>query len=192
MIFDIDYYKNKISNYRNFFDERQQISAIIEIGNIIPNTLCFLVCWDDNLKGYIYELYSFDIYHNVITNYLVGYGPKLYNYRNILMEKLPGTKIEQEFIAFGDFNNDGINEILAYSLYPNTGYVFSVFGYSAKEDDFINTCLVPTFINFEKPFSPVEYIENGFRILEIVNDEYLELKWNDYVWDMNLKEYQKK
>jgi hypothetical protein len=66
MIFDIDYYKNKIIEYRNFFDERQQLSNIIEIDKIIPGFLCFIVCWDDNLKGYIYELYKFYKSQNVV------------------------------------------------------------------------------------------------------------------------------
>jgi hypothetical protein len=192
MIFDMDYYKSKIIGYRDFFDNRQQISTIIEIDNIIPGFLCFLVCWDDNLKGYMYELYTFDKNQNITNKYLVGYGPNLKNYRNILMERLTGTKIEQEIIAFGYYNNDGINEILSYSFYPNIGYVFTVFGYSIIENEFIDICLVPIFINFDKPFSPVEYIGNGFRILEILDDEYLELKWNEYIWDMDTIKYTRK
>jgi hypothetical protein len=192
MIFDIEYYKNRIVEYKNFFDDRQQISKIIEIDNIIPGFLCFLICWDDNLKGYIYELYAFDKSQNVVGKYLVGYGPKINSYRNVLMEKLPETRIENELIAFGDFNNDGKKEILSYSLYPNMGYVFTVFGYSVLENDFVHLCLVPTFINFDKPFSPVEYSGNGFRILEITNNEPMELNWNNYIWDMEKVKYAKK
>jgi hypothetical protein len=191
MVFDIDYYKNEIIGYRNFFDERQEISTIIEINNIIPGFLCFLVCWDDNLKGYIYELYTFGKNQRITNKYLVGYGPKINNHSNILMEKLPETKIQHELIAFGDFNNDNFNEILSYSFYPNIGYAFTVYGYSLIENEFISTCLVPVFINFGKPFPPVEYIENGFRILEIVDDEYMELNWNNYIWDMDTLEYKR-
>jgi hypothetical protein len=107
------------------------------------------------------------------------------------MEKLPKSRIENELITFGDFNNDGTKEILSYSLYPNIGYVFTAFGYSVLENDFVHICLVPTFINFESPFPPVEYIGNGFRILEITNDDPLELNWNNYIWDMDTVKYEK-
>jgi hypothetical protein len=189
MIYSTEYYKNKIIEYRNFFDERQEVSIITKIDNIIPGFLSFLVCWDDNLKGYIYELYIFDKNQNIIQKYLVGYGPFINNYVDILMEKLPGNKIDHALISYGDFNHDGINEILSYSFYPNMGYVFTVFGYNVSENDFVHTCLVPIFINFEIPFSPVEYIGNGFRILEVIESESLELIWNNYVWDMNTMAY---
>jgi hypothetical protein len=192
MMFDISYYKNKIIRYRNFFDERQEISSIIQIDNIIPGLLSFLVCWNDNLKGYIYELYTFDKNQEILDKYMVGYGPLLNIYSNILMEKLPGHKIENELISFGYFNNDNFVNIVSYSFYQNIGYVFSVYGYSIVENDFIQTCLVPIVINFEAPFPPVEYIGNGFRVLEIVNTEYLEYAWNEYMWDINRKVYIKK
>ena len=190
-IYDIGYYRSKIIKYRNFFDARQEISSIIELKDIIPGFLTFLVCWSDNVKGYIYELYKFDNNQNVLNKYLVGYGPFLNNYRNILMEKLSGQKIENELISYGNFNNDRFNNIISYSLYPNIGYVFSVFGYSVIEDDFVDLCLVPIYINFENTFPPVEYIGNGFRILEVVDTECLELAWNNYMWDIDVKKYQK-
>jgi hypothetical protein len=192
MIYDITYYKTKIIEYRNFFDERQEISSIIEIDNIFPGLLSFLVCWNDNLKGYIYELYTFDKNQNIVKKYLVGIGPLLNQYRDILMEKISGSKIEYGLISFADFNHNGYNEIISYSLYPNMGYVVSVFEYSIIENDLVQICLVPVYINFEKPFSPVEYLENGFRILEIVDNEYLELVWNKYEWDLNSMKYIRK
>ena len=192
MVFGIDYYKNKIIKYRNFFDERQEISAIVKIDSIIPGLLSFLVCWNDNLKGYIYELYTFDKSQNIVKKYLIGICHFLTEYRDILMEKLPGNKIEHELVAFGDFNNNGGNEIIAYSFFQNMGYGFSIFEYNSMNDDFVQICLVPVFINFNEPFSPVEYIENGFRILEIVDTEYSELVWNVYTYDINTGKYKKK
>ena len=188
-MYDIGYYRSKIIEYRNFFDERQEISSIIELKSIVPGFLTFLVCWNDNVKGYIYELYKFDNNQNVVNKYLVGYGPFLNNYRNTLMEKLTGQKVENELIAYGNFNNDRFSNIISYSLYPNIGYVFSVFGYSVIEDDFVELCLVPIYINFENTFPPVEYIGNGFRVLEVVDTEFLELAWNNYKWDVDVKKY---
>jgi hypothetical protein len=192
----IEYYKDSIIKYREMFDDRQKISTIIEVKDIIPDYLCFLVCWDDNLKGYIYELYPFDHNQNIVQKYLVGYGPKFNYYSNVLMDKLPGNKIAHEQISYGDFNGDGICEILSFSLYTQIGYVFTIFGYNAIENDFIHTCLVPVYINFENPFSPVEYNINGFRILEVIEIEgqyeYFELAWNDYSWDINVQQYLRK
>jgi hypothetical protein len=105
------------------------------------------------------------------------------------MGNLPGTKIEHEVISFGDFNNDGKNEVLWYSFYVNKGYVFTVFGYDIVEKDFVHTCLAPVFINFENPFASVEYTENGFKILEIVDEEPIELQWVNYIWDSNYRKY---
>jgi hypothetical protein len=189
MIYDIEYYKTEIIKYRNFFYERQKIGAIEKIDNVIPDLLCFLVCWDDNLKGYIYELYTFTENQEIINKYMVGYGPMIRSYRNILMENLPGNKIEHELISFGDFNNDGNNEILSYSFYVNKGYVFTIFGYDIAEKDFVHTCLVPVFINFENPFPSVEYTADGFKILEVVDEETMDLQWNNYKWDENIRKY---
>jgi hypothetical protein len=189
MVYGIEYYKTEIIKYRNFFDERQEIVAIEKIDNIIPDLLCFLVCWDDNLKGYIYELYTFTKNQEIINKYMVGFGPLIRSYRNILMGNLPGNKIEHELISFGDFNNDGNNEILSYSFYVNKGYVFVVFGYDIVEKDFVHTCLTPVFINFENPFPSVEYNGTGFKILEIVDEEPMELQWNNYKWDKNIMKY---
>ena len=195
MVFDSNYYKNKIIEYRDFFDERQEISAIVKIDSIVPGLLSFLVCWNDNLKGYIYELYTFDKSQNIVQKYFIGICHFLTGYRDILMEKLPGTKIEHELVAFGDFNNNGRNEIISYSFVQNMGYgfsIFSIYEYNSMDNDFTQICLVPVFINFEKPFAPVEHIENGFRILEIVDTEYSELVWNEYTYDVNTGKYMKK
>jgi hypothetical protein len=189
MIYGIEYYKTEIIKYRDFFDERQEIAAIEKIDSIIPDLLCFLVCWDDNLKGYIYEVYTFNKNQDIVNKYMVGYGPSIRSYRNILMGNLPGNKIEREVISFGDFNNDGNNEILSYSFYVNRGYVFTVFGYDIFEKNFVHTCLAPVFINFENPFPSVEYTGNGFKILETVNEDPIELQWNNYIWDKNIRKY---
>jgi hypothetical protein len=120
---------------------------------------------------------------------MVGYGPMLRSYRNMLMENLPGNKVEHEVISFGDFNNDGNNEILSYSFYVNEGYVFTIFGYDIAEKDFVHTCLAPVFINFENPFPSVEYTTDGFKILEVVDEETVDLQWNNYKWDKNTRKY---
>jgi hypothetical protein len=50
-------------------------------------------------------------------------------------------------------------------------------------------CLVPVYINYYDPFPSVEYIGNGFKILEIIDDEYAELEWKKYMWDNKIRKY---
>jgi hypothetical protein len=45
------------------------------------------------------------------------------------------------------------------------------------------------FINYETPFPSVEYIENGFKILEVIDEEYMDLAWNNYLWNKNIGKY---
>jgi hypothetical protein len=42
---------------------------------------------------------------------------------------------------------------------------------------------------FENPFSPVEFTKKGFKILKVIDNEYLELAWNEYKWNTDTKEY---
>jgi hypothetical protein len=117
-------------------------------------------------------LYAFDNSQNAAREYQVGYRNYLDSIRNVLLDKIPGNKPEYGLVSYGDFNNDGLSLITSIYLHPpQYEYVFSVFGYDALEDDFVQILLVPIYINFEEPYPPVEYIENGFRILEIVDQE---------------------
>ncbi|MDR2864919.1 MAG: hypothetical protein LBV68_04835, partial [Spirochaetaceae bacterium] len=97
--------------------------------------------------------------------------------------------LEYGDVSVGDFNKDGVNEILLYSQYQHIGYVFCVYGFNIEENKLEELCLVPVFINFENPFPSVEYIENGFKILEIIDEEYMDLAWNNYIWDKNIGKY---
>jgi len=105
------------------------------------------------------------------------------------MDKLNGNILEYGNIAIGDYNNDGVNEILLYSDYKNIGNVFIVYGFNFIENILEELCLVPVYINYYEPFPSVEYIGNGFKILEIVDDEFNELEWNKYIWDNKIRRY---
>ena len=205
MVYPIEYYQSKIIEFQKIIPERRRINVIKKIDNIIPGLLCFLVGWDDfdvgrgegfdiitsaPPRGNLFGLYTFDKNQNIVNEYLVGYKNYLDSIRNILLEKLPGNKFEYGLISFGDFNQDGINEIVSIYLHPPSfEYVFTVFGFDVMENDFIPALLVPVYINFEQPFPPVEYIGNGFRILEVLEYEPLELAWNNYIWDKNTAKY---
>ena len=207
-IFPDEYYINQIIEFQRILPEKRKINTIMEIKDIIPGVLSFLVGWNDfnagrgddydiilesSPRGNFFGLYTFNQNQNITNEYLVGYKNYLDSIRNILLDELPGTKPEYGLISYGDFNKDGITEILSIYLHPpKYEYVFSVFGYSVKEKEFIQTLLVPIFINFEYPFPPVKYTENGFTILEVLEYEPLELVWNNYIWDENTEKYIKK
>ena len=203
--FTDEYYENCIIEFQRILPEKRKINTMMEIDNIVPGYTSFLVGWNDfNVgrgddydiilenysRGNFFGLYTFDKNQNIINEYLVGYKNYLDTIRNILLDELPGNKPSHGLISYGDFNNDGINEILSIYLYPpKYEYVFTVFGYNVNEKDFTPTLLVPIYINFEQPFPPVKYIENGFTVLEVLEYEPLELVWNNYIWDKNMGKY---
>ena len=199
MVHPIEYYKNEITkyqdNYYGFKDvsmeitQLMDISSITKIDNFIPDFLTFLVCWI-NPKGNVYYLYTFDESQNILNHYYCGDFVLFNNYK-VLMEKLTGKIIENGTIAIGDYNNDGVNEIALYSFYKFVGDVFCVYGFNGVKNELEKLCLVPVFINYHDPFPSVEYIENGYRILEVVDDTYMELAWNNYIWDSNTMKYTK-
>jgi hypothetical protein len=197
MIYSIKYYENEIIKYQdNYYGfknismeitQLMNISLIIKVDNLIPNLLTFLVCWF-NQKGYVYYLYCFDNEQKIAKHYYCGEFVSFENYKK-LMEKLHGNILEYGAISIGDFNNNRKNEIALYSFYKNIGNVFCVYGFSDIENELSELCLVPVFINYDNPFSSVEYIGNGFKILEIIDNEFMELSWNKYIWEIDIIKY---
>jgi hypothetical protein len=197
MIYPLEYYKNEIIKYEEDYygfqnvsmeiGQMMNITSIIKIDNLIPGILTFFVCWL-NQKGYVYWLYSFNDEQKITKHYYCGDFNTFENYRN-LMEKISGKKLDFGSISIGEFNNDGKNEIALYSFYKNIGNVFCVYGFNNIENELEILCLVPVFINYDNPFPSVEYIGNGFKILEIIEEEYLELSWNNYIWNTEMKKY---
>ena len=203
----MEYYQNQIMAFQHIIPERRRIQAIEPIADIIPGALCFIVGWDDfnagrgegfdilnaSPRGNIFGLYAFDANHHITNEYQVGYKNYLDSIRTILMEKMPGKKPEYGMISYGDFNNDGINEVASmYLCPPHYEYVFSVFGFDVTENDLVPLLFAPIYIHFERPYPPVEPIENGFRILEVTDKEAMDLAWNDYVWDSDIQRYTKR
>ena len=197
MIYSIEYYQDEIikyqGNYYGFNDiameitQLMNISLITKVDYFIPDLLTFFVCWF-NQKGYVYYLYGFNNEQKISTHYYLGDFVSFENYKK-LMEKLHGNILKYGAVSVNDFNNDGKNEIALYSFYKNIGNVFSVYGFSDIENELTELCLVPVFINYDNPFPSVEYIENGFKILEIIDDEFMELAWNIYTWKIDIQKY---
>ena len=124
MLHPVEYYKNKIIKYQDDYygfkdvsmeiTQLMNISSINKIDNFLPDFLTFLVCWF-NPKGNVYYLYTFDDNQNILNHYYCGDFVPFNNYK-ILMEKLTGKIIENGAIAVGDYNNDGVNEIVLYTF----------------------------------------------------------------------------
>jgi len=199
MIYPIEYYKNEIikyqDNYYGFNDismeitDLMNISSITEADNVIPNSLTFLVVWL-NQKGYVYYLYAFNGEQKMSGHYYCGQFVSFEHYK-LLMEKLGGAISEYGAIAIGDFNNNGVNEIALYTHYPHIGNVFCVYEYNVTEKTLDEICLVPVLINTGDPFPSVEYAGNGFKILEVLDDELMEYAWNNYLWNNEQNKYVK-
>lgn len=197
MIYSIEYYKEQITEYQNNYygfnnlsmniTQMMNISLIKKIDSLVPGFLTFIVCWF-NPKGYVYYVYVFNAEQKITGHYYCGDFVSFDDYKKI-MEKMGGEKLEYGSISIGDFNGDEKNEIAVYSFYKNIGNVFCVFGYNALENELSELCLIPVFINYDDPFPSVEYTGNGFRILEIVDDELTELAWNQYVWESGAGKY---
>jgi hypothetical protein len=200
MIHPIEYYKKAIETYQEDFyqmkymsikiTDMMNISSIVKVEDVVPKQLTFLVCWI-NQKGSVYYFYSFDENQQIEEAYFCGQSIFLIPEKKILMEKLNGNIIENEVVSVGDFNHDGINEIALYTQYQNIGDAFLVHGFNPIENRMEELCLVPIFINLEKMFPSVESIENGFKVLEIVDNELLEVAWNNYVWNDSKMHYTK-
>jgi len=199
MIYPMEYYINEIIKYQdNFYGfkdvsmeitDYMNISSITEVNNIIPNSLAFLVIWF-NPKGYVYYLYAFNDEQKMAAHYYCGQFVSFINYK-LLMNKLSGVILENSTISIGDFNNNGVNEILSYTYYPHIGNALCVYEYNFMEEILEEICLVPVLINTDNPFPSVEYIGNGFRILEVLDDELMEYAWNTYVWNDEQNKYMK-
>jgi hypothetical protein len=197
MIYSMEYYKNEIikyqDNYYRFKDVSMEItdimniSSIMEVNDLIPNFLTFLVIWL-NPKGYVYYLYAFNDEQKIVGNYYCGQFVSFKNYK-LLMEKLSGIIPEYSTISINDFNNNGINEIVLYTYYPHIGNAFCVYEYNFTEKMLEELCLVPVLINTGNPFPSVEYIGNGFKILEVLDDELMEYAWNNYIWNNEQNKY---
>jgi hypothetical protein len=200
MIHPIEYYKKHIETYQEDFyqmkhssikiTDMMNISSIIKVEDVVPSALTFFVCWI-NQKGSVYFLYTFDETQQIDEAYFCGQSIFLIPEKQILMEKLSGNIIENEVVSIGDFNNDGINEIALYTQYQNIGNAFLVHGFNPIEKRMEELCLVPIFINLEKMFPSVESINNGFKVLEVVDNELLDLAWNNYVWNDSSMRYER-
>jgi hypothetical protein len=200
MVHPIEYYQTAIESYQEDYyqmksismeiSEIMNISSITKVENIVPRLLTFLVCWI-NQKGSVYYLYSFDENQKITLSYFCGQFGLLIPEKQILMKKMGGNIIENEVISVGDFNHDQINEIVLYSQYQNIGNAFCIHGFNPLENKMEEQGIIPIFINLEEIFPSVEYIGNGFRVLEVIDHKLLELAWNDYVWQENSMRWEK-
>ena len=137
---------------------------------------------------------------------------KSYSYGFILEEEsefniiqdIPGTHIGNSTSLFGDYNDDGINEIFEYAFYGR-GSVINIWSYDKVKDEFENYCEIPfEIIDKVNGPAPVEFMTYkgmyGFKVYYSQNEVAGGIGWvsepnpkNDkwifYTWDEEQRKF---
>jgi hypothetical protein len=121
-----------------------------------------------------------------------------------IMQKIPGTRIDNSTSSFGDFNGDGKDEIFEYGFYGR-GFFIVIWGYDEAEDDYIDYCEIPfKIIDSKNGPAPVEFMTYrgmfGFKVYYfnpevaggigwVPDPDPKNGKWIFYTWDEEQKKY---
>jgi len=121
-----------------------------------------------------------------------------------IMQNIPGTRIDSSTSSFGDYNNDGIDEMFVYGFYGRA-FEIVIRGYDVEKDDFTVYCEIPfEIIDPDNGPAPVEFTTYrgmyGFKVFffqydvaggpDWVPDPNLKNgKWIFYTWDAEKREY---
>jgi hypothetical protein len=121
-----------------------------------------------------------------------------------IMRDIPGKHIGNSSSSFGDFSNDGIDEVFEYGFY-GYGKRIIIWGYDLGKDDFISYCEIPFgLMDYHKGPAPVKFMiyqgMYGFKVSFYQGDvaggpDYVPEshpdngKWLFYTWDGEQREY---
>jgi hypothetical protein len=111
-------------------------------------------------------------------------------YGKILTEKMPGVRFG-DYLIVGDINDDSLNEIMAFS-FGGFGNLFTIYGFDITANSIVKYCEIEYYFNYDEPFSPIEFGNDGMRILEIIDKESYDLAWNKYCWNELERRYRRK
>jgi hypothetical protein len=122
---------------------------------------------------------------------------------DVIMKDIPGY-LEGYFIAVGDYNGDGLNELFVPD-FGGSEYELYIYGIELGTNKFTSYCEIPFFVQYPPDRAPVEFIKyngvDGFKVLmpfELVGMEYPEYKidgdydgvgWMFYQWDETSRKY---
>ena len=176
-----EHYKNIILHH-GISQGYLELADIKEVEYLIPGFFCFIASWID-FEGYVYKLYTFDGGHNIIDVYNCGNGWP-FPYIETIQRNIPGEKFG-DYLFITDINNDGINEILAFSFRSSPN--FTVYGFDLVQGRFKQYLDVDYFFNFDEPFPAVKINDNNgiyeISILEITDKDTYDLQWFKYIFD---------
>ena len=153
----------------------------------------------------IYAIYGNKIIRQFYSGGAVGRLPE--EYADFLMQGIPGTRIGISASSFGDFNNDGLDELFSYEFSVDT-YV-TIETYSTEKDALIYLTDNLTFSTIDSKFKsltvqPVQFMTHkgmyGFKVniggSQVAGGLSWEpeprpkaYKWFFYTWDTQQKQY---
>jgi hypothetical protein len=121
-----------------------------------------------------------------------------------IYKSLPGMTIRDGMGQIGDFNGDGLDEILVFGAGPSRPEV-RIYGYERELNRIKGYCAIPHgLIDLENGPSPLEFVSykgmRGFKVYydlywrpkesepprNIINEEYA---WYFYIWDEEVRKY---
>jgi hypothetical protein len=120
-----------------------------------------------------------------------------------IMKDIPGERIGTSSCMVGDYNNDGLDEVLNF-CFGGSWWGLQIYGYDKQKDEFVSLAEVPfDIIDRENGPSPVEFMiyngMNGFKVYyclslgtpehlpkNIINEDYA---WYFFTWDEKQRKF---
>jgi len=200
--------EEEISNAKRILEENYypavtigaKIRYIKKVNMGIQNGDNWLVIWD---KGGI-ECFSISDKDEIIARYtkVSNFDIERHTSFNI-MKDIPGDRVGTSSCMVGDYNDDGLDEVLNF-CFGGSWWGLQIYGYDKQKDEFVNLAEVPfDIIDRENGPSPVEFIFYngmiGFKIYyclslgtpehlpkNIINQDYA---WYFFKWDEKQRKY---
>jgi hypothetical protein len=103
-----------------------------------------------------------------------------------IMQDIPGMHIPDGNISIGDFNDDGIFELLVFFYNYYVGYNIDIFYYDSENDVFVVNRINFGLIDPINGPAPIEFSKyNGINGLKV----HYDFRWKFYAWNTVEKEY---
>jgi hypothetical protein len=186
----------KITEIDAEYKSLRSIIFLEEININISSGTNWLVGWENkNSHSIIFAIY------NIVNDIIIKYKTDIYlnsldskrNSKFDIMKDIPGKRILDMYAAFGDYNNDGYDEILAFG-FGGIGIsgMFYLAGYDPQEDRIIKYFEAPFRIKDEETGpAPVRFLtykgKSGFQILFDRGPYALEDDYGFEYWDNDTK-----
>jgi hypothetical protein len=174
----------------------EDIVFIEKINMGIPGGDNWLVEWYGNGNGRLIMVYVIDKdYMEIREDFFIlssSSGPLYFTSYNVYQD-LPGTTIDQGMCQVGDFNNDGLDEILIFA-YGASYPTLQISGYDSKTNSYKWYCSFPfSLVDVENGPSPVKFTTykgiKGFKVYDLLSSG---LPWWYFcAWNAESREFEK-